>query len=151
MRTCATGAGPTREAQHPRLLTGHHWSRRLASQSGLLCASSRTQPRFRVCAAPNPGSCLGQLLAPRIAQISCRGSNNCPRDGKHQLFSAFWELCWARGEQSQWRQRASHPARQEEELPACYALPRILFLPRKGKGFKEGLNLRLAFLKQFSS
>lgn len=132
MRTCATGAGPTREAQHPRLLTGHHWSRQLASQSGLLCAPSRTQPRFRVCAAPNPGSCLGQLLPPRIAQISCRGSNNCPRDGKHQLFSAFWELCWARGEQSQWRQRASHPAQQEEELPACYALPRILFLPRKG-------------------
>ena len=90
---------PPREAQHPGLLmecpiTSADGAGGLlgdSSRSGLLCAPSRTQPRFRGCAAPNPGPCLGQLLAPRIAQISCRGSNNCPRDGKHQVFSAFWE------------------------------------------------------------
>lgn len=115
----------------------------------LLCAPSRAQPGFRGCAAPSQGPCPGQLLVPRIAQISCRGSNNCPRDGKHQLFSAFWEHCWARGEQSQGKPGTAGQPSSRKGLQLVMIFRGLVF-PKKGKGFQEVLNLRLAFSKQFS-
>lgn len=98
-------------------------------QPGLLPAPPRTQPQSWGCSAPNPGPGPGQLLAPRIAQISCRGSNNCPRDGKHQLFPASWERCWAgragRGAAQCW------PPTPPGQLATCYALSRSCFIQKK--------------------
>jgi len=106
---------PPRAALRRGLRTGHCWSRPLAGQQTAHGPGSIRNPaRVPGRSAPRPGPCPGQLLAPRIAQLSCRGSNNRPRDGKHQLLPALWEHGWS-GESSgraSWA-LATQPGRRE--------------------------------------
>lgn len=131
----------------PPAARGTHGGRWLAggsSQPGLLPAPSRTQPRFWECSAPNLRPCPGQLLAPRIAQISCGGSNNCPRDGKRQLFPASWEHCWT-GRAGRGAAECGHPPRRESwQLVMLF---QGLVLSKKRKGFQRGFKPQTCFFE----